>query len=66
MPSVWLKLASQQQTEFKWMFPSALLFLRQQGMFGFFFEGNCFFAAVVGLWRNVILRKDSADRVIRN
>ena len=38
------------------MFPSALCFLRQQGMFVLFFEGNSFFEAVVGLWKNVIIR----------
>ena len=38
-------------------------------MFGLFFEGNSFFEAVVGLWRNVIIINDSgkaADRAIRN
>ena len=28
-------------------------------MFGFLFEGNCFVEAVVGLWKNVIIRNDS-------
>ena len=35
----------------------------------FFFEGNSFFEAVVGLWENVIIRNDSvnaADRAVRN
>ena len=38
-------------------------------MFGFLFEGNSFVEAVVGLWRNVIIRNDSgkaADRAVRN
>ena len=38
-------------------------------MFGLFFEGNRFFEAVVGLWRNVLIRNDSgeaADGDMRN
>jgi len=34
-----------------------------------FFQGNSFFEAVVGLWKNVIIRNDSgksADRAVRN
>ena len=41
------------------MFPSARFLSRQQDMFGLFFEGNSFVEAVVGLWRNVLIRNDS-------